>query len=112
MAMLKGFIFGVIATVAIASIGGYVVVREGLVPANADATPGSLETWVAGTSLRATLDREAPKESNPIAMTAENLVAGVDLFRQHCAICRHREGECVGIACCERPLPATAAAGD
>jgi thiosulfate dehydrogenase len=87
MAMLKGFIFGVIATVAIASIGGYVVVREGLVPANADATPGSLETWVAGTSLRATLDREAPKESNPIAMTAENLVAGVDLFGQHCAIC-------------------------
>lgn len=85
--MLKGFIFGAIATIAVALIGGYVVVREGLVPANADATPSSLETWVAGTSLRATLDHEAPKGSNPIAMTDENLVAAVDLFGQHCAIC-------------------------
>ena len=85
--MLKGFLFGVMATIIVALIGGYVVVREGFVPANADAEPGSLETWVAGTSLQATLDREAPKESNPVAMTDENLVAGIDLYGQHCAIC-------------------------
>jgi len=85
--MFKGFASGVAATIVIALIGGYVVVREGLVPANADAKPGSLETWVAGTSLQASLDREAPKESNPVAMTDDNLVAGIDLYGQHCAIC-------------------------
>jgi len=85
--MFKGFVFGVVATIVIALIGGYVVVREGLVPANADAKPGSLETWVAGTSLQASLDREAPKESNPVAMADENLIAGIDLYGQHCAIC-------------------------
>jgi hypothetical protein len=63
--MLKGFIFGVIATIAVALMGGYVVVREGFVPANADATPGSLENWVAGTSLRATLDHEGPRDPIP-----------------------------------------------
>jgi thiosulfate dehydrogenase len=85
--MLKGLVSGVVATIVVVLLGGYVVVREGFVPANADATPGSLETWVAGTSLQATLDREAPKGSNPVAMTDENLVAGVDLYGQHCAIC-------------------------
>ncbi|MDQ2745550.1 MAG: c-type cytochrome [Chloroflexota bacterium] len=85
--MLKGFVSGVVAVVAVALIGGYVVIREGIVPANADATPGSLETWGAGTSLRATLAREAPNEPNPVAPTDENLAVGVDLFGQHCAIC-------------------------
>ncbi len=85
--MFKGFASGVAATIVIVLFGGYVVVREGLAPANADAKPGSLETWVAGTSLQASLDREAPKESNPVAMTDENLVAGIDLYGQHCAIC-------------------------
>ena len=85
--MLNGFASGVVATIVVAIIGSYVVVRQGLVPANADTKPGSLETWVAGTSLQATLDREAPKEINPVAMTDEDLVAGVDLYGQHCAIC-------------------------
>ena len=85
--MLKGFVFGVVAAAVVALAGGYVVVRDGLVPANADAKPGSLETWVAGTSLQATLDREAPKEANPVATTDENLIAGIDLYGQHCAIC-------------------------
>ena len=85
--MLKGFVSGVIAVIAAGAIGGFVVVQQGLVPANADATPGSLETWVAGTSLRATLHRDAPKGPNPVAMTDENLLAGIDLYGQHCAIC-------------------------
>ena len=85
--MFKGFILGIVATIVVALLGGYVVLRQGFVPANADATPGALETWAAETSLRATLDHEAPKGSNPVEMTDANLVAGVDLFGQHCAIC-------------------------
>ena len=85
--MLKGFVLGIVAVIAVGLVGGYVVLRQGIVPANADATPGSLETWVAGMSLRATLDRLAPKEANPVATTDENLIAGVHLYEQHCAIC-------------------------
>ena len=37
-------------------------------PANADGKPSRLERWAARTSLRATLEREAPKGSNPLSL--------------------------------------------
>ncbi len=85
--MLRGFIFGVLATIFIALLCGYIVLSNGLIPANADATPGALETWAAGISLDATLARDAPKGPDPVALTDKNLIAGIDLFGQHCAIC-------------------------
>ncbi len=85
--MLKSFIAGVAATVAVALAGGYLILQSGYIPANADATPGPIEIWAAGKSLDATLDRLAPKGENPVALTDANLIAGVDLFAKHCAIC-------------------------
>ncbi|HQT27658.1 MAG TPA: cytochrome c, partial [Burkholderiales bacterium] len=46
-----------------------------------------LELWVAGTSLDATLDRYAPKEQNPVPLTEQNLLEGVRLFGENCAVC-------------------------
>lgn len=85
--MLKGFIFGVVLTIIVALVAGYTVLRSGLVPANADAKPGRLETWAAGTSLRATLDRESPKEPNPVALNDKNLIDGITLYGKHCVGC-------------------------
>jgi mono/diheme cytochrome c family protein len=85
--MFKPFIAGAVAVVVVGIAGGAVAVRRGWIPANADATPGSLETYVAGTSLQATLDRDAPKQPNPVALTDENLLAGIALYGEHCAIC-------------------------
>jgi mono/diheme cytochrome c family protein len=85
--MFRAFVWGVVLTILAAVGGGYAVLRGGLVPANADAKPGWFETWAAGTSLDATLAREAPKGANPVALTDANLVAGIDLYGQHCAIC-------------------------
>jgi mono/diheme cytochrome c family protein len=85
--MLKGIVLGVALTLALAVIGAYALLRSGLIPANADATPGGLETWMAHTSLDATLSRDAPQEPNPVALTEGNLLDGVHLFAQNCAIC-------------------------
>ncbi len=85
--MLKGIILGIALTLAVALTGAYALVRSGLIPANADAKPGWLETWAAGTSLDATLAREAPKGSNPVPPTEQNLLEGVQLFAQNCAVC-------------------------
>jgi thiosulfate dehydrogenase len=71
----------------VAAACGYVVLRTGLVPANADAKPGWFETWAAGTSLDATLARDAPNGPNPVALTDANLIAGINLYGEHCAIC-------------------------
>ena len=42
---------------------------------------------MAGTSLDATLDRYAPKVSNPVPLMEQNLLKGVHLYAQNCAVC-------------------------
>ena len=85
--MVRGFVMGVIATILVALVAGYLLLRSGFIPANADAQPGGLELWAAGTSLDATLQRQAPKGPNPVALTDANLIQGISLYGQHCAIC-------------------------
>ena len=84
---MKGILLGFVLTLLVAVAAGYILVRSGYVPANADAAPGQLETWMASTSLDATLHRLAPKNSNPVAATDQNLSEGVQLFAQNCALC-------------------------
>ncbi|WP_161984258.1 c-type cytochrome [Sulfuriferula plumbiphila] len=88
---MKSIIMGVALTLAAALIGAYALVLSGLIPANADAKPGRLETWMARTSLDATLRRDAPKDPNPVALTDQNLINGVHLFAQNCAVCHGSE---------------------
>ena len=85
--MIKGLVLGIALTIAAAILAGYLVIQIGLIPANADTKPGPIERWAAGTSLRATLAREAPKTPNPVATTDANLITGINLFGEHCAIC-------------------------
>lgn len=85
--MLKSVLAAVVLTLGLLIAAAFALVESGYIPANADAQPGRLETWMASTSLDATLNREAPKEANPVARTDENLLAGVHLFAQNCAVC-------------------------
>ena len=92
--MFRGFILGIIFTVLAAAAVGYYALNSGLIPANADAKPGQIEMFIAGTSLQATLDKDAPKEPNPVQLTDENLVNGIKLYETNCAICHGTaEGE-------------------
>ena len=106
--MLRAFLLGVVLTILAAAGGGYAVLRAGLIPANADANPGWLETWAAETSLDATVAREAPKGPNPVPLTDANLIAGIDLYGRHCAICHGTakgEASASAIAKGEYPAP-------
>ena len=85
--MFRGFLIGILVAIAAAATLGYFVVSSGLIPANADAKPGRLEIWAARTSLRATIAREAPSGPNPVELTDANLIAGIQLYGEHCAIC-------------------------
>ena len=84
---MKHFLAGVLTTLVALLIGGYLVLQSGRIPANADGTPSRLELWMARTSLRATLRQQAPKGADPIPLTDANLIAGVHIFGEHCAIC-------------------------
>src|SRR6476661_4036469 len=85
--MVRGFIAGVISSILVVIVGAYVVLQSGLIPVNADAKPGGLELWAAGTSLQATLRNQAPNQTNPVALSSDNLIEGISLYGQHCAIC-------------------------
>ena len=85
--MARGFIAGIVVAIVVALVGAWALLQSGLVPANADAKAGGLEIWAASTSLNATLRREAPKSANPVAPTDENLLVGVNLYGEHCALC-------------------------
>lgn len=85
--MVRSFLFGIVAAILVGLLGGYLVVKNGFIPANADAKPSRLEIWAAKTSLNATLAREAPAGPNPVALNDANLIAGIQLYDAHCVIC-------------------------
>jgi thiosulfate dehydrogenase len=83
----KGFVLGVVVALIAAALIAFVGVQFGLIPANADARPSKFETWVAKTSLHATINREMPRQPNPVAATSANFDAGIKLYGQHCIAC-------------------------
>jgi len=85
--MLKTFFLGVLVTVVVAAACAYAILANGVVPASADSGPLPLERWAARLSLRATLGNDAPKTPNPVPLTDANLIAGIQLYGRHCAIC-------------------------
>ena len=84
---MKAFLGGVAATFAAVGVAGYVAAVAGLIPANADAKPSKAERWFAMTALDAVVRRQAPTQPNPVAPTDENLIAGIRLYKQNCAVC-------------------------
>jgi thiosulfate dehydrogenase len=85
--MIKSFFLGVLVTILVAAACAYLILAKGLVPASADSGPLPLERWAARISLRATLASDAPKTPNPVPLTDANLIAGIQLYGRHCAIC-------------------------
>jgi len=87
MKSIVSFLGGIVFTLVVLAGVGYFAVRAGIVPANADSKPAVLESWVANTALDATLERETKGLKNPIQPTDENLITGVRLYAENCAIC-------------------------
>jgi thiosulfate dehydrogenase len=85
--MGRGFVLGIVAALVAIGLFVYLGTEAGLVPANADAKPSKLERWLARTSLRATLAREAPRSANPVPLTDANLIAGIRIYAANCAVC-------------------------
>ena len=81
------FLGGIIFTLIVLAGVGYFAVIAGMVPANADSKPADLESWVANTALHAALERDTKGLSNPIQPSDENLITGVRLYAENCAIC-------------------------
>ena len=83
----KGFLAGVLLTFGSLAAGAYGAACLGWIPANADEKPGALERKFAHTALDAWMEKNSPRQDNPVAATDENLLAGLKLYRNNCAGC-------------------------
>ncbi len=84
---MRNFILGIILTIAVIVLTGLVVAHFGLIPTNADATPPEFEQHLAMNALDASMERNAPRVSNPLPATDDNLIAGMKLYTMNCAVC-------------------------
>ena len=84
---MRNFILGIIVVIVVAILVGWMVAWFGLMPTTADATPSSLETKLASHALDASMERSAPRVTNPVPVTDENLIDGIKTYSMNCAIC-------------------------
>ena len=87
MKSIVSFLGGIVFTLVVLAGVGYFAVKAGIVPANADSKPAALESWVAKTALNAALERDIKGLTNPIQPSDENLITGVHLYVENCAVC-------------------------
>lgn len=84
---MKAFLFGIIFTAVVILAGGYLALKQGYIPIEADQPPPRFEKKIAMSAVDAYVDRHAPNQKNPIQPTDENLVAGAQIYLNHCAGC-------------------------
>ena len=87
---MKRSITVVVSTLAAEAVLALLVLRFGLVPVSADVAPPRLETNLMGMALRASVARHADRPPITVPPTEENLVAGVQIYREMCARCHGR----------------------
>jgi mono/diheme cytochrome c family protein len=84
---MKGFVLGILVTLAAIIIVGISVAETGRVNMRADIPPSDMEARFAGGAMDASVDRNAPKVTNPLQATNDNLIGGATVYLDHCALC-------------------------
>jgi mono/diheme cytochrome c family protein len=84
---MRGFLNGVVFTVALIVAALFAGVQLGVMPAGADAKPLPGEEWAAKKSLHVAIARGDAGYSNSLQPSDANLTAGVHLYAANCAVC-------------------------
>ena len=84
---MRGFLLGILFALVAEAAAAYAIIATGMVPVSARSGPFFGERWAARTDQRAVYAAEAPKGANPVSLTDANLIAGIQLYSEHCAIC-------------------------
>src|SRR5208283_4296546 len=81
------FVLGVIITLIVVVLGGLGVAMLGFIPTNANVAPPRLERRIAKGAVDASMERHAPRVTNPLQPTDQNLEDGMKLYTMNCAVC-------------------------
>jgi mono/diheme cytochrome c family protein len=84
---MKKFILGVIVTLLVLILGGLGLAMLGFFPTAANVEPPHFETHLMMGSVDASMERHAPRVTNPLTPTDQNLEDGMKLYTMNCALC-------------------------
>ena len=80
-------ILAVIITVVFLVLGGLAFAMLGFFPTQANTAPPRLEQRLASDALDASMERHAPRLTNPLPPSDQNLIDGMKIYYVNCALC-------------------------
>jgi thiosulfate dehydrogenase len=86
------FLTGLIIGFLIVPVAVFFYFKLGMAPVSTSASVMPFEGWASRTALHARQDREYPR-TVAIPVTADNLIAGAKIYKEHCAFCHGFEGQ-------------------
>src|SRR5580698_2251183 len=81
------FALGVVVTLLILILGGLGFAMLGFFPTAANVEPPRVERRLAMGAVDASMERHAPRITNPLTPTDPNLEDGMKLYTMNCALC-------------------------
>jgi mono/diheme cytochrome c family protein len=81
------FILGIIVTLLVLVLTGLGIAMLGFIPTTANVPSSHLEQRLANTAMDASMERHAPRVTDPLTPTDQNLEDGMKLYTMNCALC-------------------------
>ena len=84
---MRKFLLGAVVTLLVLILGVLGFAMLGFFPTQANVEPPHIERHLAMGAVDASMDRHAPRVSNPLTPTDQNLEDGMKLYTMNCALC-------------------------
>jgi mono/diheme cytochrome c family protein len=84
---MRSFILGVVITLLLLLLVGMAIAMLGFLPTNADSKPSKMERRIAMSAMDASMERHAPRVTNPVPPTDDNLIDGMKIYTMNCSLC-------------------------
>jgi len=81
------FLLGVLVTLLVLILGGLGFAMLGLISTTANVEPPRWERHLAMSAVDASMERHAPRITNPLMPNDDNLKDGMKLYTMNCALC-------------------------
>jgi len=81
------FILGVIITLVVLILGSLGIAMLGFIPTNANVPPPHWEHRLANGAVDASMERHAPRATNPVPPNDQTFEDGMKLYTMNCALC-------------------------
>jgi mono/diheme cytochrome c family protein len=84
---MRNVILGAVLVLVFVAIGTAIAANLGLLPTTANSNPPRWERRFMMGALDASVERHAPRVSNPLPKTDDNMIDGMKIYTMNCAVC-------------------------